>query len=127
MAAIGLMVLTWFSVDATYYTGSRVLKGALDEELTTVAILASQRLDAEAHLQLVTPEQQNGPEYKRVVAPLADALRATPNLKYIYTLRESPEGPRFVVDAAEPIDSDGAGVIDQSALAELYEEPDPGR
>lgn len=124
-AAIGLMVLTWFSVDGTFYVGSKVLKEALNEELTTIAILTAQRLDAEAHHQLNAPEQQNGPDYMRVVAPLAASLKATPNLKYIYTFRSSPEGPRFVVDAAEPIDSDNDGVIDQSGLTELYEEPDP--
>ena len=119
------MALTWLAVDGTYAVGSRVLKDALDEELTTIATLAAHRLDAEGHRALVDPTQQNGAEYRKVVAPLADTLHASGLLKYAYTVRMSPEGPRFIVDAAEPIDSDGDGVIDQSKLLELYEDPDP--
>ncbi|MBY0113667.1 MAG: response regulator [Phycisphaerales bacterium] len=119
------MTLTWLSVDGTFSVGSRVLKDALDEELATIATLAAQRLDAEAHRSLVDPKQQNSAEYQRVVSPLAATLRASALLKYAYTVRMSPEGPRFIVDAAEPIDSDGDGVIDQSSLLELYEDPDP--
>ena len=125
MAAAGLLTLTWASVEGTYAVGSRVLKDALREELSTIAVLAAQRLDADGHRALTEPEQQNGAAYRRVVEPLAELLRATPNLKYVYTVRPSADGPRFVVDAAEPVDSDGDGVIDQSALNELYEDPDP--
>ncbi|HEX8875409.1 MAG TPA: ATP-binding protein [Phycisphaerales bacterium] len=125
LAALGLMLITGVTVDTTFQVGSGVLKEALDEELSTIAQLTAQRLDADAHRKLTHPDQLNGPAYKHVVEPLAQALRATPHLKYVYTARSSPEGPRFVVDAAEPRDTDGDGVIDQSALLELYENPDP--
>ena len=125
LAALGLMALTWASIDGTYFVGSRVLKDALNQELTAIARMAAERLDAESHRALVDESQQNGEQYRRVVAPLAEVLAATPHLKYAYTVRPSPEGPRFVVDAAEPVDGDGDGVIDQSGLMELYDEPDP--
>ncbi len=125
LAAFGLMALTWASIDGTYIVGSRVLKDALNDELSAIARMAADRLDAESHRTLVDVSQQNGEQYRRVVAPLAEVLAATPHLKYAYTVRLSPEGPRFVVDAAEPIDGDGDGVVDQSGLTELYDEPDP--
>jgi len=125
LAALGLMALTWTSIDGTYMVGSRVLKDALNQELTAIARMAAERLDAQSHRTLVDASQQNGEQYRSVVAPLAEVLAATPHLKYAYTVRPSPEGPRFVVDAAEPVDGDSDGVIDQSGLMELYDEPDP--
>lgn len=101
-----------------------VVKETLEEELTTVARLAAVQMDARAHSALTDSAQQNGTDYARVVAPLKAMLRVTPSLRYAYTLRRSPEGPRFVVDAAEPVDSDNDGVIDQSELGELYDEED---
>ncbi|MBS0197624.1 MAG: PAS domain S-box protein [Planctomycetes bacterium] len=125
MAGLVIVALGAVSLSAAWVMGGRAFRSALDEELTTVAAIAAQRIDAAAHSHLTDVAQMNGPEYARVVAPLRELITATRSLKYLYTVRNSPEGPRFVVDAADPGDHDGDGVDDQSHLNELYEDPDP--
>ena len=108
-----------------FVTAHTVLRSAVNDELSTIARLAAQRLDPARHATLTRQEQQNDADYLAVVAPLREMLKVLPDIKYIYTARSSPEGPRFGVDAAFPIDSDQDGVIDQAQLNELYENPDP--
>ena len=105
--------------------GHQVLGAALDEDLKSVAQMAAARIDAAAHAALTDPAQQNQEAYKAVVAPLRQMLSATPRFKYMYTMRSTQEGLRFVVDAADPGDADADGVPDQSMLGEVYPDPDP--
>jgi len=110
---------------SVFAVSQRALQHTVQEEMSTVAMLAAQRLNADAHAAMNDPAQLNTPAYERVVGPLREMVRAAPHIKYIYTVRSSPEGVRFVIDAAEPIDGDGDGVIDQAGLNELYPDPDP--
>ena len=123
MGAIAGLVFFVLSAAVLWQTNAVahvVFKESIDESMTLVAELAAGQVDVSKHAVLQRPEQHNGREYQEVVAPLRRLLAAAPQLKYIYTLRNSPEGPRFVVDAAEPIDSDGDGVIDQATLNDVY-------
>ncbi len=108
-----------------FVTAHTVLRATVDDELHTIARVAAQRLDVTRHTTLTRKEQQNDPDYLAVVAPLREMLKVLPDIKYLYTARSSPEGPRFAVDAALPIDADHDGVLDQAQLNELYENPDP--
>lgn len=120
--ALGLIcVCLWIGNSAS----RSVLKETVDESLAALARLAASNIDGEAHARLIDAGRQNGPEYLAMVAPLRDMLAAAPQYKYIYTVRMSVDGPRFGIDAAEPIDGDGDGVIDQAALNELYPDADP--
>ena len=116
-----IVLCTWLS----YAISIRIQRETLDEELLVLARLAAAQIDPAAHAALTDPAQQNGEAYQVVVAPLREMLTAASAVRYIYTVRNSPEGPRFVVDAADSVDTDGDGVIDQSTLGELYEEADP--
>ncbi len=109
----------------SFQTARRVLRQTVDEQLGSVALLAAQRLDARLHSTLTQTNQQNGRDYLNVVTPLREMLKVCPDIKYLYTVRPSPEGPRFAVDAALPMDLDQDGVLDQAQLMELYESPDP--
>ncbi|MBL8745219.1 MAG: PAS domain S-box protein [Phycisphaerae bacterium] len=109
---------------ATHDLAKGILRATVDEELCNLASIAADLIDADRHHALRHPSQLNNPEYMEVVEPLRRLLNSSGHLKYVYTIRNSPEGPRFVVDAADPVDADGDGVIDQSALNELYTEPD---
>jgi PAS domain S-box-containing protein len=95
------------------------------DDLACLAVLAAESIDAEAHARLISPEQLNGPEYARQLAPLARVAAADPDLKYIYTVRQGPDGARFVLDTGAPYDADGDGVVDQAGLGELYDDCDP--
>ena len=108
-----------------FVTARKVLRSTVNDELSTIARLAAQRVDVARHATLTRMEQQNDADYLAVVAPLREMLKVLPDIKYLYTARSSPEGPRFAVDAALPIDADRDGVLDQAQLNELYEDPDP--
>jgi PAS domain S-box-containing protein len=108
-----------------YVTARNVLQATVNEELEMVGQLAAQRLDAAAHAGLVDPAQCNGPEYLQVVGPLRAMLPHLPRIRYIYTVRSTPQGVVFGIDTAEPGDADGDGVPDQAALGDIYDSPDP--
>lgn len=103
----------------------KVVKETLDEELSTVVKIAAQRVDWSLHRELQDPAQQNDAKYLKVVKPFRELLQVAPNVRYIYTVRNSESGPVFIADAAEPIDGDGDGLIDQAILGERCEDPDP--
>ncbi len=100
-----------------------VLKETVDEDLGRMSIIAASMIDPARHSLLKDPAQQNLPDYTAITGPLLHLLSSSPNLKFIYTVRESPEGPRFVVDVAVPVVGDGDGAIDVAGLNELYEDP----
>jgi signal transduction histidine kinase/FixJ family two-component response regulator/PAS domain-containing protein len=108
-----------------YTTAERVLRATVDDELAQLARLAASVVDVDRHSQLTRPNQLNGADYREVVAPLRRLRASLPMVRYIYTVRSGVEGPEFVVDAAPPLDTDEDGVLDQSALGEVYETPDP--
>lgn len=126
-AAIGLTALGLIGV--CLWIGNSVsrsvLKETVDESLAALARLAASHIDGDAHARLIDGGEQNGPEYLAMVEPLRGMLAAAPQYRYIYTIRMSAEGPRFGIDAAEPIDGDGDGIIDQATLNELYPDADP--
>ena len=124
-AAITLMLVISACVGLAQQVASSVVKETLDEQLAASARVVAEQMNITLHAQLTDPAQQNGELYNKVVAPLRQMLAATPEFKYMYTMRQSPEGLRFVVDAADPTDADGDGVNDQAALGELYDDPDP--
>ncbi|MBX3386081.1 MAG: PAS domain S-box protein [Phycisphaeraceae bacterium] len=123
--AVTLLVLIGSCLHISQRVARQMMKEAQDEELSIFAVLAAQRIDADLHALLREDEQWNGELYREAVAPLREVLEASEFIKYVYTMRPSPEGLRFVLDAADPIDRDGDGVIDQARLNEFYEEPDP--
>ncbi len=103
----------------------KVVKETLNEELSTVSQIAARQVDWSLHRELQNPAQQNGETYLKVVQPFRDLLKSASSIRYIYTLRQVDGNPVFITDAAEPIDGDGDGVIDQAELGESYEAPDP--
>ncbi|MFO0832446.1 MAG: EAL domain-containing protein [Phycisphaerales bacterium] len=124
-AALTVTALGAVALLAAWFLGGRALKSALDEELATVAQLAAQRIDPQAHAAITDASQQDSAQYQAVVAPLREMRTKTAQIKYIYTMRPSPQGPVFVVDAADPGDHDADGVDDQSKIGELYAQADP--
>jgi PAS domain S-box-containing protein len=123
-AALSAFVLAVVSLYSVSEVSTRVLKATVDEQLLSMATLCASLIDADKHSTLQAPEQQNGETYEAVVSPLRAMVKATPQIKYVYTVRMAADGPRFGVDAAEAVDGDGDGVIDQAGLNEFYEDPD---
>lgn len=108
----------------SYLTAHRILQQTFNDRLQSIGRLAAHRLDASLHATLTSTNQQNDSTYQAVVAPLREILHSFPDLKFLYTVRLSPEGPRYGVDTALPLDLDQDGVLDQAQLTELYHSPD---
>jgi PAS domain S-box-containing protein len=124
-ACVGLLMIIGVCIILSLVEGKRVVKETLDEELRSVAKIAASRIDPLAHAALTDPSQLNTPQYNEVVAPLRELLKELPQYVYMYTMRDSEQGMCFVVDAAEPIDLDGNGVVDQAQLGEVYDDVTP--
>ncbi|MBK7876426.1 MAG: response regulator [Planctomycetes bacterium] len=95
-------------------------------DLERIAEAAASCLDPEQHDAVRSPEQQNGAEYMRAVAPLRAMLGRTHGVRYLYTAIETEGGVAFVLDASDPGDHDGDGREDQAKILEPYPDADPG-
>lgn len=112
------------SMMGLHTTARQVLKHTLDQNLIDLTLVAASHVDAETVAQLDSPALQNGPAYVDAVAPWRRIIAEVRDIKYIYTVYDSPEGIRFGLDAALPIDANGDGISDQAGLGELYKDPD---
>jgi len=107
-----------------HHTAKEASRETVREEMLHIARLAASRVDAARHARVRTAGDQDSDDYRAIIADLRALRDAAEGVRYVYTVSASPEGPRFVVDAAEPVDGDGDGVIDQAGLGELYEGSD---
>ncbi len=127
-AIAGLIAALVFLLGATVSmlgllgTTRSVLKQTVNEDLLNLSRLAAARLDRPAHARLISSNQLNSAEYRQVVAPFREMLSATHGLKYIYTVRGDGNTVQFGIDAAEPVDRDHDGVIDQAGLGDPYDD-----
>lgn len=108
----------WNSARESAYTGFR-------NSLKSLALEAAATVDTRLHEQIRKPEQLNGPEYLRAVAPLRRIRKSVPDIHYIYTLVRSGDEIRFVLDASDPDGRNANGKPDQSGVWELYPHNDP--
>ena len=93
--------------------------------LIGLAQTAATLIDPVLHASIRRPEQQNGPEYRRAVAPLRRMRAALPEVHYIYTAVLDGNDVRFVLDAADPASSSNGTVSDQAQIWELYADAGP--
>ena len=93
---------------------------AFERYVTTLAEVAAARVDPELHARLTRPEQLNGPDYMRAVAPLRTLLRSVPDIHYAYTLVWDGSALRFVLDSGDPA-SKTNGIPDQAGIWQRFE------
>ncbi|MFQ3612042.1 MAG: GAF domain-containing protein, partial [Fimbriimonadales bacterium] len=110
--SIGLMKLYRESIDR--------IETDRREYLLTLAKSASLLVDAEAQLQLKKGEE-NTPEYKRLIQPLARFLELHPDVRFVYTFVQKEGKVYFLLDPTPPGDHDEDGVDDKSYLWDEYE------
>lgn len=84
--------------------------------LIQLAVTAAQQVDPVLHQDIRRPEQLDSPDYRRAVEPLRRMRLAIPDIRYIYTLVRDGPAIRFILDSADPGDSDGDGLEDRSAV-----------
>jgi PAS domain S-box-containing protein len=96
------------------------------EELLNIAQLSAFPLSAEEISQIKSRDDMNSPSYQRQTRLLAEVLRRTSNIRYVYVLRTNSKGAvEFVLDPTTPGDHDGDGVDDKSYPGDEYFEATP--
>ncbi len=129
LAALTVLSAVVCCVLVGHVEARRLVGEAGERELIGAARVAASRLDWRAHETLTRADQRDDPVYHEVVRPLREVTAAMPDLVFAYTMRMSPEGLRFVVDAADHVVHEGAADGDAAppapAIGELYPDPDP--
>lgn len=95
--------------------------------LTGYAISASMMIDGDRHALLASTADMDSPYFIELSDRLKAIAKIDPRISAIYTMvkTDKPDIMKFVVDASEPIDTDGDGKISESELpAKLGEEYD---
>jgi diguanylate cyclase (GGDEF)-like protein len=92
--------------------------------LIGLAQTAASMIDPVLQTTIRRPDQLNGPDYQRAVAPLRRMHASVADVHYIYTVVQDGSKVRFVLDASVPGVGE-SGIEDQSGVWEIYEERDP--
>lgn len=98
--------------------------GTKSELLTLVQIIALE-IDPAAHEALKDKSGQDSPAYNVQIERLGRVLQLTTDIKFVYTIRRTPDGFVFVLDPTPPGDADGDGQDDKSYLLDPYPEISP--
>jgi len=89
-AALGMLAVHNFASDD--------IESAVRRSLQCVAIAAARTVPVEAHAQIHDAADEASPAYQQAVAPLEQLQRTLPDIRYVYTFRQSADGIVFVVD-----------------------------
>ncbi|MFO0963215.1 MAG: ATP-binding protein [Phycisphaerales bacterium] len=117
----GAVISMW----ALHHTAIEVLQRSVQDSLLNVARIASSNIDPDKHRVLTDPSQDGSPEYEEIAEGLRTVMRYVPEVRYVYTYRNSREGLRFVVDASPRGQMLANGRAEHVSINELYPNPDP--
>ncbi|WP_218025701.1 HD-GYP domain-containing protein [Capsulimonas corticalis] len=122
LAGVVLLLASCVSSVALYCSAQRAAFDGMRAELSRTAAMAATVVDADAHKQFVSPEQEASPEYRRAIAPLARILTASGDMKFVYTCVLRQDKVYFILDPTPAGDSNGDGVDDKSHIMDAYPE-----
>ncbi|MCM8539293.1 MAG: hypothetical protein NE328_03390 [Lentisphaeraceae bacterium] len=115
---ISLQLVIYF----LYFHARAAQDGEIKEGLLRTAKIVASSIDVEAHKKLHSKKMQNDPLYQQSLSPLKKALESDEDIEYIYTTVMKDGKVFFILDAADPGDSDGDGVEDKSLILDSYED-----
>jgi diguanylate cyclase (GGDEF)-like protein len=107
-----------------WVTSTHTIRENYHQYLIGLAQTAASMIDPSLQTTIRRPDQINGPEYERAVAPLRRMQAAVGDVRYIYTVVQDRSKVRFVLDASVPGIGEN-GIADQSGVWEIYDERDP--
>lgn len=96
----------------------------LKEGLIRTAKVIATTIDGDAHKTFTQRSQENTPEYKHAILPMAKALKADDTLSYVYTIILKNSKPYFILDPTPTGDADHDGVDDKSHIMQVYKDAD---
>jgi diguanylate cyclase (GGDEF)-like protein len=123
VAAVALVVVG-AGVLGLWVTSTRTIRDNYHQYLIGLAQTAASMIDPALQTTIRRPDQINGPDYQRAVAPLRRMRASVADVHYIYSIARDASKVRFVLDASTP-GLGGSGVEDQSGVWEIYDERDP--
>jgi diguanylate cyclase (GGDEF)-like protein len=118
------LVVVGAGIFGLWITSTTTIRDNYHQYLIGLAQTAASMIDPSLQMTIRRPDQFNGPDYQRAVAPLRRMRASVADVHYIYTVVQDHSKVRFVLDASDP----GLrlnGVDDQSGVWEIYEERDP--
>ncbi len=125
LAAFVLLSASACVATVLYLLGSNAVTQEVQQGLIRSAKAAATRVDPRVHLTLESPDAHESPEYEQAVAKLREIRDSDAEIAYIYTCILIGDQVHFVLDAAEPGDSDEDGIDDKSYPLEHYPEASP--
>jgi signal transduction histidine kinase len=85
---------------ASYLNFRAKSRGDIRQRLGDIVSVAALQINGDEHSTLVNPAQEGGPAYMRIKRVLQSIRDRVPDLRFIYTWRQNPDGKIiFVVDA----------------------------
>jgi diguanylate cyclase (GGDEF)-like protein len=123
VSAVALVVVG-AGILGLWVTSTTTIRDNYHQYLIGLAQTAASMIDPGLQTTIRRPDQLNGPDYQRAVAPLRRMHASVPDIHYIYTVVQDHSTVRFVLDASTP-GVGQIGVQDQSGVWEIYEEHDP--
>lgn len=128
LEALAISAVTLIVVGAGIFglwvTSTGTIRDNYHQYLIGLAQTAASMIDPALQTTIRRPDQLNGPDYQRAVAPLRRMRASVSDVHYIYTVVQDHSKVRFVLDATAP-GLGASGVEDQSGVWEVYEEHDP--
>lgn len=84
---------------STYLVAKNYFRSQLADQIKGLAQTAATLIDVETHSRILTPEDEEGPDYKKIQSWLQTFKAANPEIRFIYTMRKTDKGNTFIVDA----------------------------
>jgi diguanylate cyclase (GGDEF)-like protein len=122
-AAVAVVVVG-AGIFGLWVTSTGTIRDNYHQYLIGLAQTAASLIDPVLQTTIRRPDQLNGPDYQRAVAPLRRMHAAVADIHYIYTVIQDHSQVRFVLDASVP-GVGASGIEEQSGVGEIYEERDP--
>jgi class 3 adenylate cyclase len=119
-AFVAMVLLTTFGVCAVVFVNlQRIMRDDLRKQLSSTVATGALLIDGSIHDTLRDPAQEGSPDYLSLKARLQAIKAATPDIRFVYTMRIAADGrAEFVVDA----ETDPENL---SHIGDPYEDPTP--
>ncbi len=114
VVALSAMAMGW----STYEVARSHFRENLRNKIRDYAVLCASFIDLKEHQSILGPQDEASPAYLKIRQTLQSIKNSSPEIRFIYTLRTSPEGLRFAVDAETDPET-------RSAAGDIYEDASP--
>ncbi|MFA4861119.1 PAS domain S-box protein [Methanoregula sp.] len=103
------LILTIIIVYSISTETQHALKGAVQDKLVAVASATASQIDGDSYARIREGEESTA-EFTHIRDQLRSIKQATPDIRYVYTMRKNGDSVVFVVDGDYGYDSDSPGI-----------------